>query len=208
MEVDIWDYIIVILWLTHVNLRNFEGGVAKGSITRINALLGKLEGEAHHPSTCDSARQILAKLKEHDTEFRKIHLTLIDNDETLIAEQATLDEHDDLVASLCALADSAHRSTSAKTISECDLVRRCDCFESRLMETDTALTCEDACQLEQHHEQLLDFRKEMSEINDKLLSLMLDESDALPARSTSLERKLFDCSLRHKELSHSSTTSI
>ena len=69
-----------------------------------------------------------------------------------------------------------------------------------------SLSREDVCRLEQHHEQLLDFKKEMSEINDKLLSLTLEESDALPARITSLERKLFDCSLRHKELSHSSTT--
>ena len=92
-----------------------------------------------------------------------------------------------------ALADSTHRGTSAKTICEYDLlIRRCDCFESRLAETDTALTSlsrEDVCRLEQHHEQLLDFKKEMSEINDKLLSLTLKESDALPARITSLERK-------------------
>ena len=47
----------------------------------------------------------------------------------------------------------------------------------------------------------------MSEINDKLLSLTLEGSDALPARVTILEKKLFDCSLRHKELSCSSTTS-
>ena len=126
--------------------------------------------EVDNPNTRDSARQMLAKLKEHDAEFRKIHLTLIDlidDDEVLITEQATLDEHDDLVASLTvrimALADSAHRGASSKTVSKHELlVRRCDHFESRLTETDTALrslTHEDVCRLEQHHEQLLDFKK-------------------------------------------------
>ena len=192
-------------------------GVAKGSITRIDTRLGNLEGDADRPGLRDSARQMLAKLKEHDAEFRKIHLTLIDlidEEEILIAEQATLDEHDDLVASLTVrimtLADSASRSSSTTTISERDLLmRRCDRLETRLTETDTALsslTREDTCRLEQHHEQLLDFKKEMSEINNKLLCLTLEGSDTLPDRVTGLEKKLFDCSLCHKELSRSSTT--
>ena len=51
-------------------------------------------------------------------------------------------------------------------------------------------------------------KKEMNEINNSLLSLTLEESDSLPTRVASLEKKLFDCSLLHKQLSHSSTTSI
>ena len=73
---------------------------------------------------------------------------------------------------------------------------------------DTALSsliCEDICWLEQHHEQLLDFKKEMSEIN-KLLCLTLEGSDTLPDRVTGLEKKLFNFSLCHKELTRSSTT--
>ena len=99
-------------------------GVPKGSITRIETRLNALEGEHDHPNVRDSARQMLAKLKEHDAEFRRIHVTvidLIDDDDTLITEQALLDEHDDLVASLTVcimtLADSANPS-STKTISE------------------------------------------------------------------------------------------
>ena len=99
-------------------------GVPKGSITLIETRLDALEGEHDHPNVRDSARQMLAKLKEHDAEFRRIHVTvidLIDDDDTLITEQALLDEHDDLVASLTVcimtLADSANPS-STKTISE------------------------------------------------------------------------------------------
>lgn len=192
-------------------------GVAKASITRIDTRLGTLEGDAEHPSTRDSARQMLAKLKEHDAEFRKLHLTVIDltdDEEALIAEQAVLDDHDDVVASLTvrilALVDST-RPASATTVSGRDLLlRRCDRLESRLGDTDSALASlsgEDKCLLEQHHEQLLDFKKEMSEISNNLLSLTLEDTDSLPARVASLDKKLFDCSLRHKQLSRASTTS-
>ena len=54
-------------------------------------------------STRDTARQMLAKLKEHDTDYRRLHLSVVDltdGDEPLEAEQVTLDVHDDLVASL------------------------------------------------------------------------------------------------------------
>ena len=78
-------------------------GVAKGSITRIETRLASLEGETINPSTRDTARQMLAKLKEHDAEFRRLHLGIVDitdDDESLEAEQVTLDTDDDLVASL------------------------------------------------------------------------------------------------------------
>ena len=61
-------------------------------------------------------------LKEHDAEFRRIHVTvidLIDDDDTLITEQAFLDEHDDLVASYSAimtLADSANPSQQRRLV--------------------------------------------------------------------------------------------
>ena len=61
------------------------------------------------------------------------------------------------------------------TISERDLlIRWCDRLKSHLAEMGSALTSlsgEDRCRLEQHHKQLLDFKKEMFEINNNLLSL-------------------------------------
>ena len=53
-------------------------GVAKGSITRIETQLAELEGDVDNPNIRDSVRQMLAKLKEHDADFKKNHLTLID----------------------------------------------------------------------------------------------------------------------------------
>ena len=100
-----------------------------------------------------------------------------------------------------ALADSTN-TTSMTKVSESELLsRRCDRLETRLSGTETALTSlthEDVCRLEQHREELLDFKKELSGINDRLLSLELDESSLLPTMVTNLEKKFFDCSLRHK----------
>lgn len=78
-------------------------GVSKGSITRIETRIHQLEGESDQPNIRETARQMLAKLKEHDADFKKNHLSLIDlvdNEEILTSEQATLDEHDNLVAAL------------------------------------------------------------------------------------------------------------
>ena len=192
-------------------------GVAKGSITRIETRLKTLEGETDRPNARDAARQMLAKLKEHDADFKKNHLTLIDlidDDETLIAEQDTLDEHDDLVASLTvrimALADATNPTSSREVSPRELLARRCSRLESRLSEADavfTSLSHEDVCRLQQHQEQLSDFKRETAEIGNSLLSLTLDDSDVLPSMIADLEKKLFDCSLRLKELSRSDSTS-
>ena len=191
-------------------------GVAKGSITRIETRLHQLESESDQPNTRDVARQMLAKLKEHDADFKKNHLSLIDlidDEETLTSEQATLDEHDDLVAALTvrilALADAATRTPPREVSTRELLARRCKRLESRLSETDAALTPlshEDVCRLQQYQEQTSDFKKEIAELSNTLLSLTLDESDVLPSVIADLEKKLFDLSLHLKELSHSDTT--
>ena len=124
------DYVIVNMSSTGeiAKLRR-RRGVAKGSITRIETRLATIEGTPDQPNIRDSARQMLAKLKEHDADFRKIHLAIIDltedEDPALPDEQAVLDEHDDLVATLAvrimALADAAI-STSTRSVSECEIL--------------------------------------------------------------------------------------
>ena len=89
------------------------------------------------------------------------------------------------------------------------LSRRCDLLESRLKDMDTALsslTPDDLSRLEQHHEQLLHFKGEISGINSKLLYLSSEESGKLSSKIASLEKRLFECSLRHKDSSYLSAT--
>ena len=139
-------------------------------------------------------------------------IDLIEDDDTLIDEQVTLDDHDDLVAALTVRILTLADSTPTREVSARELLaRRCDRLESRLTETDTALTSlthEDTFKLQQYQEQALDFKREIAEISNALLSLTLEESDVLPSRITSLEKNLFDCSLHLKELSRSGTTPI
>ena len=80
-------------------------GVAKGSITHLETRLKVLEGAADQPNTRDSAKQMLAKLEEHNAGFMDAHLSLIDlidddDEEGLEIEQLFLDEYEDFVASL------------------------------------------------------------------------------------------------------------
>ena len=53
-------------------------GVAKASITRLDTRLKTLESATDQPTTRDSARQLSAKLKEYDAEFKTTHLSLVD----------------------------------------------------------------------------------------------------------------------------------
>ena len=96
------------------------------SITRIDSRLGALEGAADQPSTRDSARQMLAIFKEHDADFRKFHLTIVeltDDEGTLSTEQVALDEHDilaSLTVRILALVE-ATRPVPAAKVTERDL---------------------------------------------------------------------------------------
>ena len=144
-------------------------GVPKGSITRIETRLDALEEQVDHPNLRDAAKQMLAKLKEQDVEFRRSHMALIDmidNDEELSDEQAVLDDHDDIVASLTVrILKLIDDNTSTTTVSTRELLsRRCDRLEARIAETDAVLetlTSADVCKLQQYQEQLLDFKKEV-----------------------------------------------
>ena len=86
-------------------------GVAKACIIRIGTRLNELESDSSHLNPLDAARQMLAKLKEHDADFKEsLTLDLIEHEVILTPQQGTLYEHDNLVATLTvrilALADS------------------------------------------------------------------------------------------------------
>ena len=71
----------------------------KASITRIETRLSALESKPDE-DTIENARQILSKLKTCDTDFKDLHISVVDLVDEEEAEQATLDNHDDLVASM------------------------------------------------------------------------------------------------------------
>ena len=115
-----------------------------------------------------------------------------------------------LTVRIMKLADSTATSSKAVCTREF-LVHRCERLESRLKETATALTSmtrEDLCKINYSSTKSNPWisKKEMIEISNAFLSLTLKDSDALPSKVTSLEKKLFDCFLSLKELSRSDTT--
>ena len=188
-------------------------GVAKGSITRLETRLKVLEGAADQPNTQDSARQMLAKLEEHNAGFMDAHLSLIDlidddDEDGLETEQLFLDEHEDFVASLTIRIQTLITSIAPSTTKVSErkvLSRRLKRLEDRLTvanESVTALTAEtaDICRLKQHNEQLVDYKETLADVSINLSSLDLEETDELLAQQTRLEELVFNCSLRVKEL--------
>ena len=192
------------------NLRK-RRGVVKASMTRLDTRMRTLEEATDQPNTKNSAKQMLSRLNEASAEFKQIHLSLIDlidDEEALGTEQSTLDDHEDFVASLAvrlqaliALGDVPTTKISEHKVLSRRLKRLQDCL-STANEAITALTGEgaDVCRLKQRDEQLQDYKRDLADMNIKLLSLDLDESDDLLKQHTHLEEIVFDCSLWVKEL--------
>ena len=64
----------------------------------------------------------------------------------------------------------------------------------------------DVHRLQLHEEQIRDSKKDLSAIKMELISLDLEEGDELVMKQAELERLLFDCSLKVKELLARSST--
>ena len=80
-------------------------GIVRASITRLTNRLKDLESDTDKPTALDLAQGMTRKLEALDLEFRTHHhalIDLIDEEETLLTEQQTLDEHDDVIAELSA----------------------------------------------------------------------------------------------------------
>ena len=155
------------------------------------------------------------KLKESDAEFKTAHLSLIDlidDEDTLATEQAALDEHN-IISSLdlCfqALINSIDSSTATKVDDRKILLHRLKQILECLSASEKAISTlsgeeKDKYQLKQHDEQLCDYKRDLSNVN--LKPVLLDLPEVLKQHSH-LEELMFACSLRIKELSHSSILS-
>ena len=192
------------------NLRK-RRGVAKASVTRLITRVANLEGETDVPNVGNAARQLLTRLQDASTGFKQAHMSLVDvtdSDEALATEQAVLDELldtvEDLATHLQTLIDSADKP---KQIDERKVIaKRLGRLRKCLTAVDDAIKALasreiDAPRLKQHDEQLQDYKRELADLNVKLFSLDLEDTNELVAQHTKLEQALFDCSLRIKEMS-------
>ena len=186
-------------------------GVVRASITRLGSKIKELESKIEEPTTHDLAQRLFTKLKTLDADFKTHHyslIDLIDDDATLATEQETLDQHDDDVTALTVLIRQVLTVSSA-TPTHIDqhkvLARKLQHLEKSLAsvsETIGSLTShsKDICRLKQHEEQLSDYKKDLADFRNGLLSLDLTEGNELLGLHAALEKRFFDCSLQIKEL--------
>ena len=156
------------------------------------------------------------KLDVLDAEYKTHHyaiLDLTDDEEALLAEQETLDAHDESVAQLgiriqhlvtaCSKSsDSNPRKIASKQLSrlKAKLSSVGDSIASLSSDTDNT------CLLKQHQEQLSEFKKELKDVRNSLFSLDLADEDEVVQSQSAVEKAIFDCSLNIKKKLHSPTS--
>ena len=190
-------------------------GVVRASITRLATKLRDLKEMTDQPMTPDLVQAMTQKLNTLDAEFRKYHfelIDLIDDEETLAKEQETLDSHDDNVSALstqmkqlmmaCFSADSSKRKISSKKLSRLE-----NNITSMRNTIDSFDGPPDVCLLQQHEEQLRDFKAELGKVSSDLIAMDLDDADELYHAQSRLEKEAFSCDLKIKKLL-ASTTSV
>jgi len=192
------------------NLRK-RRGVAKSSVTRLITRTAKLEAEAAAPDAGKNAKQLLERLQGATEEFQRIHLSLIDainDEEELEAEQAVLDElldtSEELASRIQTVIDSADKLSPEDEYKV--LTQRLARLQRSLAPVDEALTSleggerPDIPRMKLHDEQFQEYKKELTEIDVKLFSLEIAETDDLMTQHTQLNKALFNYSVRLKKL--------
>ena len=147
-----------------------------------------------------------------DSEFRTHHhaiVDFIDDEEALQREQSTLDEYDDCVAELAArMQQLISVCTSSSDSSPREIAsRRLSRLQKNLSSISTEIATlsgrpDDSCLLLQYEDQLSDCKKELTDVRNSLLPHDLEETDGLSTLLVSLEKQVFDCSLKIKQLLH------
>ena len=182
-------------------------GVIRASVTRLGNRLRELKDIIDQPTTPAHARQLDAKLKDLDSNFKDLHMQVVDQpegEEALEAEQAILDKHDDDVASFPVrvqrLVNSGSTTPPDTHVRERrSLSLKMSRLERGLRDTDEAVTAipeeaEDFAVDQKHQEQLSDYKKDHATLYDNIVALDPEEEDALLTEHSVLERSLFDCS--------------
>ena len=185
-------------------------GIIRSSITRAKTRLRDLEAKTTRMDTRDHAQRMLDNLENLDSDFKQYHyalIELIDDEETLEEEQENVDKHDDEIAELVV---SYKQLLSVCTVSlDVDdgkiISRKMKHLHKGLsIVKDSIVKHPDLHVLHQHEEDLRDYKKELSDVRNDLLSLVLKEEDKLSVHLSALECAMFDWWLEvHKSISDS-----
>ena len=182
-------------------------GVTRASLTRLTTRLRELETKTDEAGTLDLAQRLEQKLKDLKSDFMTHHLALIDaltDDSALETEQEVLDEHDEEVTQLDVRIQhliatcSPPQDSNSHKLAHKRLLR----LRKNLSESESVLSSDsdDVCMIHQHQEQLSDFKDELIDVRNSLLSLDLKEDDELNKLLIEVERCIFNVSLKIKRL--------
>lgn len=187
-------------------------GSVRGSLTKLSSKLGELEGKPDEPNTLEQAQRLKSKLESLGTEFKTHHysvIELIEEEDELVDEQTILDQHDDIVAELETriqklISDCSRRSKDPSSPRNLQS-RRLERIDKELSAINKAVDSLDmgtdnTCRLQLHQERIADLRRELAEIRDNLLTMGLDDTDELMRNHGDLDKGIFDCTLRIKQL--------
>lgn len=186
-------------------------GVVRASVTKLGTKVSELEGRTGDPSTLGHAQRLGSKLESLDSEFKARHYSVVElaKEEELEDEQAVIDQHDDTVAELSIRIQElitlcSHRSKDPSTPRNLQS-RKLERIDKDLRAVNEAVVslpgdAGDACRLQLHQEKVADLRRDLAEIRDSPLVLGLDDSDTLMGVLARLEKGIFECSLRVKQL--------
>ena len=195
------------------DLRKRRGSI-RGSITRLSGKLKDLEGKTD-PISRELAHGMALKLESLDTDFHKYHFELLDtipeaNADALSKEQKTLDLHEEDIALLSArirqvMNSCASPSSYSPAIDNRKVVtRKLSRLEKAVSLIREAINASpaptDACLLAQFEEQLRDLKSELSGVSDSILNMDLDETDAITKSHDAMEKEMFNCGLKIKQL--------
>ena len=146
-----------------------------------------------------------------DTEFKKLHLSVIDllsSDADLRKEQDVLDEHEELIDDLSARTNqlilncTTNTEPEIRTVAHKRLTRlqkTIDATGSEIAKFDKESTI-DNCLVRQREEQLREFKQELTDISRSLAAVDLDDKDEVAVLQSTLDKTIFDNSLKLKRL--------
>ena len=169
-------------------------GVVRASITQLDSHLNELEDVDDQPGTPGHARQLAAKLETLNSQLKNYHFQLIDllddeDEDSLQKEQDILDKHDDIVAELNMRIERLYsKATPAVTNDHRLLFCKLSYLEESTFNLHNAVTSlhedvDDISLLQQYHEEVADYKRELVELNGKLL--ILDDEEEVSSLFTS-----------------------
>lgn len=191
-------------------------GIARASITRLVVPVSELESKPSlSPAEHLAAQQLSQKIEKLDAEFQTHHLAMVDHleGESLVTEQAVLDEHDDQLADLTIrvrqLMSGSMSSHDSEPRASRWLAKQMDHIGKELQHVQSIVesaTSTDACLLLQCEEQIAGIKAELANVSRDVL-LLDDDDPGHSEQQANLNKGLFDLGLKIKRLRMEKTSS-